>query len=224
LSGQQIVPAPWQLSGNGLIVVWWADRRDRNLHRFTPPELREHAVSSPSLMMFVDYRSSDAGPYRELLFIPGQFRVKGRRRWSITRIYVSTTISVRSGRANWGIPKDLADFQVEGEPGGTQRVTVSAEGRCAASLEFEPVGPRFPVTGSLLPAPLRTLIQVSGDCQFEFAPTARGRIRAARLLRAESDPALFPAPGGGRILGVFCVPEFRMEFPRARISSPEEHV
>lgn len=175
-----------------------------------------------SLTMFVDYRHSDAGPYRELLFIPGRFRVPAGRRWSITRIYVSTAISVQSGRANWGIPKRLGEFRVDGEPGERQRVTVSDEGRRVARLEFEPVGPRFPVSGSLLPASLRSLTQLSGDRCFEFAPKARGRIRAARLLCAESDPALFPAPGGGRMLRAFCVPEFRMEFPQARISSPEE--
>ena len=222
MSSQQIVPAPWRLSGNALILVSWPDPRDPDLHRFTPLSLRERAVSSPSLIMFVDYRSSDAGPYRELLFIPGQFRVRAGRRWSITRIYVSTAVSVRSGRANWGIPKNLADFQVEGEPGQAQRVTVSAEGRQVACLEFESVGPRFPVSGSLLPTPLRSLIQVSGDRCFEFAPNARGRIRAARLLHSETDPDLFPKAGDGRRLGAFCIPEFRMEFPRARISSPEE--
>lgn len=176
------------------------------------------------MIMFVDYLGSDAGPYQELLFIPGQFRVRAGRRWSITRIYVSTRISVSSGQANWGIPKRLADFRIEGKPGETQRVTVSAEGRCAASLEFEPLGFRFPVAGSLIPRPLRSLIQVSGDRCFEFAPTARGNIQAARLLRADADPELFPVPGKGRRLGAFCVPEFQMEFPRARISSPGERV
>ncbi len=174
--------------------------------------------------MFVDYLSSDAGPYRELLFIPGQFRVRAGRRWSINRIFVSTMVSVSSGQANWGIPKGLGDFRIDGEPGARQQVTVYAEGRCAASLEFEPLGFRFPVAGSLVPRPLRSLIQVSGDRCFEFAPNARGRIQAARLLRADADPELFPAPGNGRRLGAFCVPEFQMEFPRARISSPEERV
>lgn len=174
--------------------------------------------------MFVDYFSSDAGPYQELLFIPGQFRVRAGRRWSITRIFVSTAISVSSGQANWGIPKRLGDFRIDGEPGARQQVTVCAEGRSAASLEFEPIGFRFPVAGSLIPTPLRSLIQVWEDRCFEFAPTARGRIQAARLLRADADPELFPVPGKGRRLGAFFVPEFRMEFPRARISSPGERV
>lgn len=218
MTREKIIPPPWRLAGSGLILASWPDHSDPRLHRFTQPALRSAAVSSICLTMFVDYWRSEAGPYRELLFMPGRFRAGGKKRWSITRILVSTAASARSGRANWGIPKEVADFQVEGGADERRRVTVSAEGRRVAFLEFEPAGPELPFSGRLLPSALRTLVQVRDGRTFEFAPTARGRLRRARLLAAESDPGLFPSPGGGRLLGAFSVPVFEMTFPVARIT------
>jgi len=218
VSVPRVVPAPWRLAGSGLILVSWPDHGDPDLHRFTAPPLRPLALFGLCLTMFVDYWRSEAGPYRELLFIPGRFRLGERKRWSITRIYVSTETSAAGGRANWGIPKELADFSVEGGPEERRTVTVSDSGRRAALLEFEPAGPEFPVSSRLLPSVLLSLAQVRSNRLYEFAPRARGRLRPARLLRAESDPELFPRPGMGRLLAAFTVPSFEMEFPRPRIT------
>lgn len=54
-----------------------------------------------------------AGPYDELLYVPGYFNFKseaGKDNFalSVTRIYVSAPASVKNGRANWGVPSELA--------------------------------------------------------------------------------------------------------------------
>ncbi|MDH3915160.1 MAG: acetoacetate decarboxylase family protein [Chromatiales bacterium] len=213
----RIVPAPWRLAGSGLIIVTRPDSSDPSLHRFTQDELRPHALAGLSVTMFVDYWRSDAGPYRELLFIPCRFRIGGARRWSISRIFVSTPESVVGGRANWGIPKQIAAFEVEGAAGGRQSVTVSRDDGLVAALEFEPVGPEIPVTTALLPSRLLRLAQYRDGKTFEFAPAARGRMRLARLLAADSDPQAFPLPGSGRVLGAFSVTSFEMQFPASRV-------
>ena len=213
----RIVPAPWRLAGNGLIIVSRPESSDPSRHHFTQDELRPRALAGLSVTMFVDYWRSDAGPYRELLFIPCRFRVGGTRRWSISRIFVSTPESVVGGRANWGIPKEIASFDVDGAAGQRQSVTVSRDDRLIAALEFEPVGPEIPVTTALLPSRLLCLAQYRDGQTFTFAPAARGRMRLARLLAADSDPQAFPVPGCGRLLGAFSVTSFQMQFPASRI-------
>jgi hypothetical protein len=83
--------------------------------RHMPPELQAAAARRAVDVMFVDYADSPAGPYRELLYMPGRLTLPGgRKAWSVTRIYVSTWDSVVNGRRNWGIPKDLAEFRALG--------------------------------------------------------------------------------------------------------------
>lgn len=77
-----------------------------------PGSLRASFVGGYGALMLVDYSESNCGPYRELLLIPGSFRVRDKTLASISRIFVSTTESLASGRRNWGIPKELADFSV----------------------------------------------------------------------------------------------------------------
>ncbi|KAF8512825.1 hypothetical protein JB92DRAFT_3143667 [Gautieria morchelliformis] len=59
----------------------------------------------------VRYTDSPAGPYDELLYIPGRFdNPSGKAHLRITRIYVSTDASTYNGRKNWNIPKHVARF------------------------------------------------------------------------------------------------------------------
>ena len=68
------LPAPWSLTGTGLIMVLKGQR----------------------LLMVVDYQTADCGPYQELLYIPGKAVFGGQKRYTISDIYVSTISSVRA--------------------------------------------------------------------------------------------------------------------------------
>src|SRR5213596_1104261 len=104
---QQIVPPLWRLTGRGYILLYrWFPRDFVSDQGQVPQTLAGSFRGGASAVMVVNYENSGVGPYRDLLFIPGLFE----RGFSITRIYVSTPASVASGRANWGIPKQLADF------------------------------------------------------------------------------------------------------------------
>src|SRR5262245_61022490 len=106
---RQIVPPPWRLTGSGYILLYrWFPRDFVAVQGQVPPALAGSFKGGASAVMVVNYENSEVGPYRELLFIPGLFE----RGFSITRTYVSSQASVDSGRANWGIPKQLAEFDV----------------------------------------------------------------------------------------------------------------
>jgi hypothetical protein len=208
-------PAPWTLRGDGWIVLLQLPEAIRRDPRHLPPELCDRRLSGPSVVMFVDYTESPAGPYRELLYIPGRFELNdGRRAWSVTRIYVSTWVSVVNGRLNWGIPKDLADFRRE-PLGRGERLSVTVDGQEAAMLELEPRGPTLPFHAALLPRSLRTLVQHHAGRSFELAPGARGRTALGRVQQLASDGTLFPDLSAARVLLALRASSFTLEFPVA---------
>jgi acetoacetate decarboxylase len=63
--------------------------------------------------MIVGYDTSGVGAYKELLFIPALFDFDKKKAFNISKIYVSTEESVYNGIENWGIPKQLANFNIQ---------------------------------------------------------------------------------------------------------------
>ncbi|HQI80136.1 MAG TPA: acetoacetate decarboxylase family protein [Deltaproteobacteria bacterium] len=209
-------PAPWVLTGQGCIALVRLSRDFVEEQGFVPDALKGRFAGGVGMVMYVDYRSSDVGPYREILFIPGMFDVGGRKYFSISRIFVSTLESVVNGRRNWGIPKELAVFEVSRE-GGVESVRMSRDGRQFAELRYRALPFSVPVTTALVPRGLRTLVHLHEGRTYLTTPGARGAVSPARLVHARIDGAVFPDFSQCRILGTFAVPKFLMTFPEAVI-------
>lgn len=218
-SGEPNAPAPWQLRASAYILVLDLPRAELDASRFTPSALRSARSGRFAYAMFLDYEVSPVGPYRELLFIPGAFRYVDRRCFTITKIYVSSAASVAAGRRNWGIPKELAEFEVVYGTGGERvdRLRVHVGGRQAIELALRayPIG--LPLLGSLVPAAMRTLRQTLDGQRFTFAPTGHGPMRAARVLHARIDPELFPPFSTAHVFAAVKLPRVDMQFPAAHV-------
>jgi hypothetical protein len=213
------VPAPWSLRGHAWIVLLRLPRGAPAAGAFVPPQLRP--LHSPlSALMCVEYTDAPCGPYGELLFIPGAMRFPdGRSHPTISRILVSTWESVVNGRANWGIPKDRADFRFEATPAG-DRIGLADAGREFCRLEFGPGrGPRLPLATSLLPSRFTRLAQLHEGRVFRYAPRARGSLRFCRLQQWWFDARWFPDVSGARVLACVRVDRFEMTFPVARVTA-----
>jgi hypothetical protein len=216
-------PAPWDLHGSAWIIALKLPPGLPARDAFLPAGMAGQGRSLVSLLMYVDYLESGCGPYRELLFVPGAYPFEdGRRHFTISRIVVSTWDSVVNGRANWGIPKDRADFAVEsgGAGGREDRIRVSAEdGRemCSLRLATLRFAPRLPVPGGLLPQRLRTLAQSFAGRTYYYAPSSSGWVRPGRVLEWRFDPQLFPDLSAGAVVAACKVDSFKMQFPPARI-------
>lgn len=209
-------PAPWSLTGRGYLVLLRPPRAEA---AGLPPQLAAAARSGPALLMYVDYASSGVGPYRELLYIPGRFLERGGRRWSVTHIVVSTDDSVRAGRANWGIPKTLAEFDVRPAAGGGETIVVTQGDRLIAELEFGPPGLRMPGGGGLLPASWRRMVQFLNGRRYTFTPAAHGPLAWTALRSLATDGELFPELGPESALATFAAPDFRLGFPVAEVEA-----
>ncbi len=212
-------PAPWELVGRGYIAMLRFSPDSKVQDSFLLPSLAGKRGKSPyGWLMFVDYQSSDVGPYHELLFIPGSFPFEdGQRHLSISRIFVSSMDSVVNGQRNWGIPKDVADFDVRYGDNGIDRVAVSKNGKVFAELDFKSYPFWIPFLGALIPKRFRTLGQHHEGKTFVYTPSASGWVKPARTMRAKADPAMFPNLGRAKAVLTVEIPRFRMTFPVSKI-------
>lgn len=214
-------PAPWTLLGRGYICMFRAPTALLDDERFVEPTLRGKRGSSRfCYMMFVDYSDSPVGPYHELLFIPGSYPFEdGKRHLSISRIFVSSLDSVVNGQRNWGIPKDLAQFDVRYGDNGLDRVRVSLDGKTFAEMDFVSWPIPLPFTTAILPNSWVTLGQHLDGQSYVYRPSAKGWIRPGSLRRSKFDPNVFPDLAQATSLLTVDVTSFNMTFHESTIRS-----
>jgi hypothetical protein len=216
-------PAPWNLSGRGLILVYRLPKAWLLAHGHIPAHLESHFVGGLSALMLVDYATSNCGAYRELLFIPGQFRSAGGQFFSISRIYVSSQDSVENGIANWGIPKQFAEFSWHKEA-SLERVRVGnfAEFVFSSSTTSAPVRLDWlPTAWRSLVHPVLTGLDLSPDPsgrQLLTALSGHGTMRPARLHSARADQKFFPNLEHLRPQMAVLAEPFNLVFPQPRLA------
>ncbi|MEM9305504.1 MAG: acetoacetate decarboxylase family protein [Pseudomonadota bacterium] len=204
-------PPPWTLEGSGVVLLFGRPA-DSVLERWVPESLHAAYVGGPAALMLVDYVSSPAGPYRELLFVPGRFRVAGGVRPIITRIVVSTWESVANGRLNWAIPKETAEFKTD-RTSRAQRWEVSQGTDRLAEISVTGRGPAFPVTTALLPGAWTTVAQPRNEDFLLTSLASRGRCRVGRCDAIALGPSAFPDLAPARPGLTLVVERFQMKFP-----------
>ncbi|RHZ16899.1 hypothetical protein DYB37_001068 [Aphanomyces astaci] len=135
---------PWTLSVGSMYVLPFIASRSNarqqaalRAHLPSDADRADFTGSGPGFVMLIRYTDSPVGPYDELLLVPGAFTppssstpiavehhiqerylqahglLASRR---VTRIFVSSEASLRNGRRNWGIRKELADFTWTQQP------------------------------------------------------------------------------------------------------------
>lgn len=206
-------PPPWKLKGEGFIFPFWG-KKDYLLERgFLTEEDKEHFRGGLGAMMLVNYEKSDVGPYFELLFIPGNFEFRGRTYKRITKIYVSTEISVREGIRNWAIPKEVAHFDWEKE-GSLTTIRAITKGHPLFSARISSLPIPFPIATALMPM---ALMQRAPENYLETAFSGYGLGRPAIAKGIEANDSFFPDPlkSGSSKYGIYVKP-FHLTFPVAK--------
>lgn len=200
-------PAPWQLEGEGIILVYKFSKKWVENYAQLPPELKGKFKGGLGYLMMVNYQKSPVGPYRELLFIPGKFFPDGKQ--SITKIYVDSEASTQNGRVNWGIPKRTLPFSWE-EENGMISIKVFSEDSIAFSCEVRTMGISFPASTSLLPIDLH---QHWNEVDYYTKPSGKGWGKLAKVKIKETDTRYFPDLSSQKpLIGVRIKP-FSINFP-----------
>lgn len=209
-----VVPAPWQLTGTGYILVVQLPKKVLDNESFIDEDLQASRRGRLAYIAVVDYQQSDAGPYQELLYIGGTLKFGDKRYHSISKIYVSTQSSIDNGRRNWGIPKEMAGFKVNYGTNNKDDVSLTApNGDRIASLSFSHHLLPFPVKTDWVPKRLMTVGQKWQGQYFFFSPKASGYLKPALLTSSFFDKRYFPDLNQGRVLACFKVTDFSMIFP-----------
>ncbi|GIX41822.1 MAG: hypothetical protein KatS3mg129_1555 [Leptospiraceae bacterium] len=209
---KNIVPAPWKLQGRGFIFVYKFSKSFIKKYGFFSEETLKEFKGGFGSIMIVQYNESNAGPYDELLFIPGKVHIGNQKNYTITKIYVSTQISVDSGRENWGIPKELAHFSFETLSPKKEIIRVGKENQIFFEAEVSHSLWKFPVNTKYLPISLH---QHYKNKIFITKFNGKGKASFAKIHNINIIPDYFP-PVGKPISGLYIEP-FELEFPVAII-------
>jgi len=205
-------PAPWNLTGRGFILTYRFPEEFVRESSFLPDEWKEKKWTGKGFVMLADYWTSPVGPYKELLFIPGRSHFDGERLYTISKIFVDTLDSMENGRNNWGIPKELADFQWTKE----ERVHNIRVGGASSwfEIELETGSIPFPVHSRFQPI---HLYQEMGNKKFQVSPIAKGTGHFAMIKGIKSDALYFPDLDLVEPTVALYVDPFRMVFPEGKM-------
>jgi hypothetical protein len=207
-----IVPPPWRLAGRGWVFLFTFERHFLHEGGFVPAGLPDGFEGNLGALVLVDYRESPVGPYRELLFSVGRNLRWRHHLLSVSRIYVSSAASAASGRANWGLPKEVAEFQTVQGRDGAERVIVLRGGLAEVDLTVapEPRARAWPVSGFFIPPSWRTLVQPWEGKTLRTRLSGRGLVQRARLVDFRTVPQLFPDVTKGRLVAGYQVEGLRL--------------
>ncbi|MCG8421316.1 MAG: acetoacetate decarboxylase family protein [Proteobacteria bacterium] len=212
----RLLPSPWTLHGDGYIIITRSSDSVNLEDADIPANLVDSYENPFNVMMMVDYKDSPAGPYRELLYIPGTFLFQdGERHASITKIFVDSRDSLVNGRLNWGIPKEMADFEIS-KNGRTESFTISSQGKTFANFSMTTLfGPKIPIGTKLVPEGFRTLGQVLDGTTFIYALAGRGFKQLALFQPEEFDSTVFPDMTARSVIAAVKISDFELVFPVA---------
>ena len=132
-------PPPWRCEAEAYWILFKADKNlpdfayaplESDSPSFSNPEDVGEFIGGLGMIQLLRYSSTPAGPYDEMVIIPGYFKPPGSKNPSlkkdhirVTRIYVSQKETAYNGRRNWNIPKHLAKFSFTDIPADPTKKT-----------------------------------------------------------------------------------------------------
>ena len=203
-----ITPSPWQLKGEGVILMFRFKKAYPELDFFVPEGLKSQFAGGLGYVMAVNYLESPVGPYKELLVIPGHFKTPAGKRQTISKIYVDSESSMVSGQHNWGIPKELAAISWT-QTKGQLNIQAEKDGQTFFDMKVNKRPLKFPLTTALLPI---RLYQLWEGQTYQVNPTGKGIGQLAQATLGKVDPQFFPDVSSLSCLAISVNP-FWMKFP-----------
>lgn len=205
-------PAPWHLSGQGFVITYDFERSFVVKH--TPSFLKGKFDGGMGAIVVANYEASECGPYSEILFVPGRYIHQGEKFRTIEKIYVSSKAAKEGGQENWGIPKELADFEWESFPSGLEQLVVYKNKEPIIRIKFKMTKFTFPVDARWSTTPF---IQKKGDDLIKVKLRGSGKGRMASVVAMEINEDYFPDVSKIDSITALKVDSFNIKFPRAKV-------
>jgi hypothetical protein len=180
-------PAPWTLGGWGVATVGLVDAAAAA--EFVPDGAHLVQVAPRKTLggLFLAY---ERGPlvYRELNVVAGLARVGTRLAFLLPRLYVDSPASLAGGHEIWGLPKELASFDIAHDIGVTS-IEVRQGSRAICRLRCN-----VPTSGMRLPLPMPSFGVREREFLF-FTGRLAARIALARATVAIDSESEFATLG-----------------------------
>lgn len=209
-------PAPWNLTGKGYIFILKNKKKQKIEDIHIPDILKSKFCGGFGMLMLVEYLESNVGPYNEILYIPGKFFINGKKKYSITKIFVSSEASVEWGRKNWAIPKEFAEIDFKSLSKNTEEISVKTNGNEFFKTELKKIPIFFPVHTAFFPVPLA---QIAGDEIFYTKFTGYGIGYFIKTKRLEILNEYFPNVSINDIIACIKIEKFKITFPVADVKT-----
>lgn len=186
-------PAPWPLELEGLV---WFHRAAPGAAAHVQPGLAFGRSLPLTVGSFVKYSGSPVGAYAEAWGSPVLVTRGAKVALNVPFMAVDSLVSVHGGRANWALPKSLADFTWERASGRPSSLSATGTG-WGLTARVVSAGLRLPLVAA------GQQLQVGADGGHRLVPArARGAGRLCRVEVAASGPSLPQWLVPGRHLGV----------------------
>lgn len=196
--------------GEGYFMLFHFTRKFVEKNGFLSDPLKGKFNGGFGMILYADYKQSDVGSYRALIFIPGQFKIGEKEFYSMTKVFVSSKEALEVGKNNWGITKELADFDVEDIDENTQKISVSKNSDEIVSFTFKSYNPTFPLSTKFIPNTYFSQIVDNKIYNNEF--TGRGKAKFASLKDFSVNPSLFIDTTTIKHWATVRVDNFKLEF------------
>lgn len=188
---QAVTPAPWSLHGDAFLLptlkVSTIKQYDVN------PLYGAKHWGLLGAVILVKYPETSVGPYSELILTSGLHRLGSHVGFHISQIYVDSQASVDGGRANWAVPKKLANFDWQTQ-GGQQHVKVSlpSANQPFFTASFKQSQFSIPASSAVVPPPLKTILQacdpdVANSNFLSTRVNAAGRLHLLNAIQIQTD-------------------------------------
>lgn len=211
-------PAPWLLHGKGYMFLLKLSKQDIEKDIFLNDFFKERFKGGFGAMMLVEYWDSNAGPYNELLFIPGKFSYNNQKKNTISKIYVSSMDSVENGINNWAIPKELADINFVKQDSKTEQIMAKKDGKVFFDLTVKSFGIKFPIHTAFMPFPL---VQLKDGKSYYTNFSGSGMAKFVKIKNLEIVSSYFPKISKKQIFAGIKIEPFKICFPEAIVRDNE---
>lgn len=174
---ENLAPAPWTCECESVL---WTVRPTRAAAQALPSGIGHGAQPLGVIGGMVSYRDTPVGHYDEVLGAV-VFRRGSALRGTVSFMAVDSETSIVGGRANWAMPKTLAQFS--GGIGSGREITARGALETPWSVAATPkaIGPSVPIRSSMV------VLQQFADGDVRSSKlTAKGRARPA-LVTVEMD-------------------------------------
>lgn len=196
---QDTVPAPWLLQGDAFLLPSFKTHLIKQ-YDVNPLPTGKHWGGAGGIIL-ARYHDTSVGPYSELIFSSGLYRLGRHVGFHIDQIYVDSQLSLLGGRSNWAVPKELAEFEWQTQGKSTQ-VEVSLPGRSQPFLtaSFDLSKLHIPASSAVVPSPLKSILQACHQQKLDSAAvkhlstevTAAGSLHALSAIKVQTDKTVVP--------------------------------